>query len=362
MIYKYEDVESVHLEITQKCQAACPMCARNQNGGDDNPHIDNSELTLDDCKKIFSIEFIQRLKSITLCGNLGDPIIASDTLEVIQYFREHNSSLWIGMNTNAGARSIEWWTNLAHTIGRQGAVIFSLDGLSDTNHLYRQHVNWDICMRSATAFIAAGGRARWDYLIFGHNEHQVLEAEALSLKMGFEQFVKKKTGRFYDAAKHSGKESHQGFNKSGSKTVNLVKPENIKHMNKALTGEQKLTDKYGSLDSYYDVAKIHCKVKDKKEIYISAEGLMLPCCWTADRMYKWWLKDPKTEQIWDFIEKNGGKNSINIVEHGLKAVMDSDILNDIENSWDIIGCNNGKLKICAMKCGVEFDPFGEQFK
>jgi ubiquinone/menaquinone biosynthesis C-methylase UbiE len=46
------------------------------------------------------------------------------------------------------------------------------------------------------AFIAAGGRARWDFLIFEHNQHQVEEAEALATKWGFEKFVAKKTGRF----------------------------------------------------------------------------------------------------------------------------------------------------------------------
>ena len=59
-MYNYNDIEAVHLEITQKCQAACPMCDRNQNGGALNPHIKLDELTLQDCKKIFSPSFIKR--------------------------------------------------------------------------------------------------------------------------------------------------------------------------------------------------------------------------------------------------------------------------------------------------------------
>ena len=31
---------------------------------------------------------------------------------------------------------------IAKTFGRMGTVIFSLDGLEDTNHLYRQNVVW----------------------------------------------------------------------------------------------------------------------------------------------------------------------------------------------------------------------------
>ena len=46
-MYNYTDIREVHLEVTQKCQAACPMCDRNENGGVDNRHIDNSFVTLE---------------------------------------------------------------------------------------------------------------------------------------------------------------------------------------------------------------------------------------------------------------------------------------------------------------------------
>ena len=88
-MYRYEDITTVHLEVTQRCQAACPMCDRNQNGGPDNRHITNAELSLEDCKRIFKPDFIRQLKTMYMCGNLGDPIVARDTLEIFQYFREH---------------------------------------------------------------------------------------------------------------------------------------------------------------------------------------------------------------------------------------------------------------------------------
>ena len=61
-MYDISDIRTIHLEITQKCQAACPMCDRNQNGGALNPHINLNELTLDDCKNIFKPSFIKQLK------------------------------------------------------------------------------------------------------------------------------------------------------------------------------------------------------------------------------------------------------------------------------------------------------------
>ena len=43
--------------------------------------------------------------------------------------------MWLSMNTNAGAREETWWAELARVFGRKGAVIFSVDGLEDTNLL-----------------------------------------------------------------------------------------------------------------------------------------------------------------------------------------------------------------------------------
>jgi MoaA/NifB/PqqE/SkfB family radical SAM enzyme len=354
-MYRYEDIKTIHLEVTQNCQAACPMCDRNMNGEGINPHINLDELSLKDCKDIFTASFIKQLDTMYMCGNLGDPIVAKDTLEIFSYFRQHNPNIWLSMNTNGGAKNEAWWRDLATTFGRKGAVIFSVDGLRDTNHIYRQGVVWDNVERNMRAFIDAGGRARWDFLIFEHNQHQVEEAEALAEEWGCETFMKKKTGRFIDT-KSNKKEKHQAKDRKGKDTAELKKPE-AKYQNKALTKQEAILKKYGSMDAYYDAAPIICKVKKENSLFITAEGLALPCCWTAGRMYKWWHKDPKVEQIWDFITDKTALDARN----GLDKVFETGIFEDIQNSWNKTSCADGKLKVCAMKCGAEFDPFANQF-
>jgi len=355
-MYNYSDIRSIHLEVTQNCQASCPMCDRNMNGEGINPHINLDELTLEDCKKIFLPEFIAQLNTMYMCGNLGDPIVARDTLEIFKYFREHNPTMWLSMNTNAGAKNVEWWNELAYVFGRMGAVIFSVDGLRDTNHIYRQGVNWDNVERNMRAFIDAGGRARWDFLIFEHNQHQVDEAEALAKEWGCEKFMKKKTGRFV-TAQVDPKDKHQSKDRKGNDTAELKKPDE-KYLNKALSKQEVILKKYGSMDAYYNATPIICKVKKENSLFITAEGLALPCCWTAGRMYKWWHKDPKVEQIWDFIPD---KNALD-ARNGLDKVFATGVFDQIQDSWNKPSCDAGKLKVCATKCGAEFDPFTEQFK
>lgn len=357
-MYKIQDIRQVHLEITQRCQAACPMCDRNQNGGALNPHINLDELSIDDCKQIFSPAFIQQLESMYMCGNLGDAIVAEHTLEVFEYFRTHNSKMHLSMNTNAGAREPEWWKSLASIIGERGHVIFSVDGLADTNHIYRQNVQWSKVEQSMDAFIKSGGRARWDFLIFEHNQHQVEQAEELAKRKGFENFIAKKTGRFI-TTNFEAKQSHQAVDRKGKTTAELKKPDE-QYQNEALKQQQTIIDKYGSMDAYYDTVPVNCKVAKSKSLFISAEGLALPCCWTAGRMYKWWHADPHIEQIWSIIDSIGGKEVLD-ARQGLDKVFDTGVFDLIQKSWNKKSCSEGKLKVCANKCGVEWDPYTEQF-
>ena len=360
-MYNYDQIKRVHLEVTQRCQAACPMCDRNENGGKDNRHITNAELSLSDCQSIFTPKFIKQLETMYMCGNLGDPIIAKDSLEIFRYFRQHNQGMWLSMNTNGGAKDESWWRELAGVYGRMGTVIFSVDGLKDTNHLYRQNVVWDNIERNMRAFVDAGGRARWDYIVFGHNEHQVDEARALAESWGVERFQLKKSGRFF-TAKSVKKDFHQARNRKGEQTQVIAKPVKAENQNLALLKLKEIEKTYGSMSDYYNKCNIKCKVAEEKNIFITAEGLLMTCCWTAGRMYKWWHKDYRVEQIWDHIDRAGGPLAIDAKLHGLESVFTSGILESITDSWSKNSVAEGKLGVCAMKCGTEFDPFAEQFR
>ena len=386
-MYKSHEIRTVHLEITDKCNAACPMCARNINGGEDNPQLPGTELSIDDIKQIFRPEFIRQLDRMYMCGNYGDPIAARDTLETFQYFREHNAKINLSMHTNGSAKKPDWWRQLAYALGSKGYVVFSIDGLEDTNHLYRQNTVWSKIIENAKAFIDAGGRARWDYIVFAHNEHQVEEAEALANKMGFERFQYKKSARFFSVATGMTKEMHQASNRKGVATTLLQAPTNPKYRNSALqelakisSGEIKTipsraaelkgtqypqifhkdTAKKKPMEKVWDEAVIKCKVKEEKSVYVSAEGIVQPCCWTAGQMYVWyWIE--RGGQIWKLIDE-AGKDSLNALNHGLDSIIDGDFFQrKVPDSWNKPSCAEGKLAVCAKTCGTKYDAFKEQF-
>jgi MoaA/NifB/PqqE/SkfB family radical SAM enzyme len=390
MLYSYNDIRTLHLEVTDKCNAACPMCARNINGGEDNPQLPDVELSKTDVEKMFPIDFISQLDRMYMCGNYGDPIAAKDTLEIFQYFRDNNPKMTLSLHTNGSAKSTEWWSQLAKTLGPKGYVVFSVDGLEDTNHLYRQNTVFSKIMSNAQAFIDAGGRARWDYIVFAHNEHQVEEAEALATKMGFEKFQFKKSARFFSNASGVTKEMHQSANRKGMQTTLLQPPTNPKYRNSALQELSKIAstknevkflpskvvdldsilgrqvfhieeDKKSPMEKYWDTAPINCKVAEEKSLYVSAEGIVQPCCWTAGQMYVWYWH-PESSQVWDLINVVG-KDNLNAKKTSLQSIVDGLFFQTLlPESWKKSSCADGKLAVCAKTCGGKYDAFTEQFK
>ena len=270
--------------------------------------------------------------------------MANDLLPSLQYMRQQNKRLKLSVITNGSARPVEWWRDLAKVTN---SVRFGIDGLSDTHKLYRQGANWSIIIRNAKAFIEAGGHAIWDYLVFGHNEHQIEEARALADKLGFAEFVVKKTGRFFSNIQLKGKNEHAG----------ITKPKDEKNINKSLKKEDMIKKKYGSMDAYLDQTEIECKVQKTSEIYLSAEGVVLPCCWLAGQMYKWYLVK-KSSEIWEYVDQH----EHNIHNHTLKEIFDTGLFENIEETWTKKSLWDGKLKTCALKCGKELDQFGDQYK
>jgi len=353
------DVRMVHLEPTQLCQASCPMCDRNKNGGEVNQHLVGASLSVEDVRRIFPKSFVQELKTIYMCGNHGDPILAPDCLEIMEYFRKCNPSINLSITTNGGARKPEWWERLAKIVD---VVNFSVDGLEDTNHLYRQGVQWKVVEDNLQAFCDAGGYAKWTFIAFNYNEHQIKEAEQFSKLIGCKEFVVKKSGRYVVSADLKKRETHQAVNRKGELTTLLSQPKNPKYHNKAINKDYDIiTKEYGSMDSFIDVAEIKPKCVEKQEIFVSALGHVYPCCWLHGQVYKWW-RNPEDSQEYQMIQLTGGLDKINANITPIEQIVNGEFFDEIKNSWNIEGCSNGRLKTCGTKCNVGFDPFRAQWQ
>lgn len=237
------EIKVLHLEGTDVCQAACPLCSRETNP-DFNKNTKH-HLHIDTVLEQFNNDAIAKLDKLMICGNYGDPAAGKYTLDIFKYFRNINPNITLGMNSNGALRSTNWWTKIGKLFNKPyDYVVFSIDGLEDTNHLYRVNVLWDKLMENVKAYIDAGGIAHWDMLIYQHNQHQVEACEQLARSLGFTLFRAKVSKR--------------------TPILGLKQPE-------------------GWNEPILDTGAIKCHALQEQSLYIDSQGRPSPCCWIGDR-------------------------------------------------------------------------------
>jgi len=311
------------------------MCPRRINGGVLNPLMSLVEIDLETFKQWFSEEFIQQLDSLFMCGNLGDPIIAQDSLEIIRYLKTVNPNIRLSMHTNGSARSTQWWEALAVTGTR---VVFGIDGLADTHSLYRINTDWNKIIENAEAFINAGGYAEWHMLVFKHNEHQIEECRSMSEQLKFKTFQIKHTTRFTDV-------KFPVLDDTGKTIYNLYPSTKTEEMlPQILTYARDLP--MSQIDAN---CTINCKAVKWKQIYVAASGNVGPCCWMdfKEKLHK------QNTRI-DYMDKIG--MFPNLYEQSLADIFNSGYFDKISNTWD-----NEPVFECAKQCG-KFDKSGSQYE
>lgn len=189
-------VKTLHIEASSVCNAACPMCPREINPLF-NKSTDAISITLEQIQEKFDVDFIKQLELVYLCGSYGDPAACPDCIKILKYLREVNDRVCLGLHSNGGLRNTKWWEELGKILSRTGDYCrFGIDGLKDTNHIYRVNTDFDKVMDNAQAFISSGGQAVWEFIVFEHNEHQVEEARRMSKELGFVDFIEKVSRRF----------------------------------------------------------------------------------------------------------------------------------------------------------------------
>lgn len=350
-VYAYEDIREVHLEITSRCNAACPQCPRNLAGGATNPGLPLTELSLDDVRKIFPEGFVRQLRKVYLCGNYGDAMVAGSTLPALEYMRAASPSLVLGIHTNGSGRTAAWWGALARVVSY---CRFGIDGLEDTNHLYRRGTSWSRVMDAARAFIAAGGVAEWDFIVFEHNQHQVEEARALARQMGFARFFAKRTSRFWAGGEQVERASVR--DRRGDVVYTIAAPTDPAFRNTAATAITAAISGKDAYRRYLATCAVKCRVQEPAKLYVSAEGLVLPCCFLANLYPPG--RAPGTAPIFALLERLGGKDAIDARLQGVRDIVEGPLFQRLVPAGWAPG--DARLEPCARVCG-EYDLHARQY-
>jgi MoaA/NifB/PqqE/SkfB family radical SAM enzyme len=382
--FDLKKINSVHIELSNYCNASCPMCPRFfRNSPLLRPDLNLSQISIDQFKQFFPKDYLRIFKKFIMCGTHGDPGMAKDLYEICEYIGsvKYNE---VVIHTNGGMKSEDFWFKLGQLFKdkKLWSVIFSIDGLEDTNHLYRRGVDWTKLMNNLTAFIRGGGQVVWEYLIFKHNEHQVEQARQLSIDLGIKEFRPKKALGVFSGDQLS---SLPAVNSQGDIEHVIESPTNPKYRNlETPTGTQQLVpeayqfnvqfykDRKRYLDRYeknvnnmtniiyqkialedlktQDNSSITCKAVERKEIFIASDGTLLPCCYVGTQHTSGYAKSEDLQLKHEM--NKWSKDAFNLNNHSIVEILSSGAFDRIfADSWNKKSCGDGKLIVCANACG-----------
>jgi len=379
------DVGVMHLELTSRCNLLCPMCGRTTGMDGDNIKLKKrDDLDLTDTDPRVIQQALEDMKPflpnhVFINGNYGDPIMYPYLLEVVKMCKDIGVAQ-VTLSTNGSAQTEAWWIELASIMRKPDKVIFAIDGLEDTNHLYRVNSKWNIIMRNAKAFIANGGIARWDFIGFAHNEHQIDEARQLAEDMGFVKFRYKKSNRYVIPTHYEGEEveaietkkeltfvakQHVAKNKKNieSKTADqkekalaTILAEPTKTKSNTTNKVDDVIKKHKGFDNYVKVTEIACQTKRDKSIFIDYQGKVWPCCWQGHYYSKIGhdMATPRRIEDNKNMWKRYGKDFNDLSKHSLFDILKTPYFaNDLVASWETN--SDERLWICGKTCGKELD-------
>lgn len=164
-------LRELHLEISTKCALACHVCPRTLY-----PQLYKvGEMPLEVVGRIAHSS--PDVDTVTLCGDHGDPIYHSQFHDILRTLKTMRGEPYIVIATNGSYRPRSWWETVAEILRPKDRVVFGVDGLKDTSHIYRVNNDWE-SISTAIETLKSRGRCsvEWQWILFRYNQHQLREA------------------------------------------------------------------------------------------------------------------------------------------------------------------------------------------
>jgi len=330
-----DQIKTLQLEITTYCNAKCPHCPRFSEDGSGHlaPSVKLQHWDIPAVVANLEVEKMTLLERIIIEGDKGDPVMHPKLYDLLVYFSQAPSHPIVELTTNGSIQSAKWWTKIAAIPNL--IVRFSIDGLKDTNHLYRVGTDFDRIVANAQAFISAGGNALMKTLLFKHNEHQIDELIQFSLDMGFFAiwFMRGDLGRFLGLPVWPVQIDGQ--------VIHTIEPSN-EYKNAHNIIHRSIPKYEQVLGNELDVHDFICPNLTKGRLYIAYQQHVIPCCMMHNDLY---LDYPSGRRLINEIV--GDIDSIDLSKHKMSAILTSSLFNNrLEDHF----YNGRHLPTCTKSC------------
>lgn len=321
MLYSFKNTQVFEIELTNYCNAFCGACDRNVNGGSIHPNLKIKHMDEKIWKLLITTENLQHIKEIHFDGNFGDAIMHPNLIDFLNHLASVKSNLIIKISTNGGARDTTFWKNLANVLNKfdYHYVQFAIDGLKDTNHIYRRGVVWDKLISNVETFIQHSGYAQWRTIVFDHNKYQLSKMVELAKNLGFSKF---KTYRNRETPIKTN--SYKDFPKS------IITSPSIEEFEKEYKIFYSWNKNKIPLLDHIDNNEYDCPFGKERIIVIDPFGNLWPCCFIQGNQVTQHKQFPYDK----YLKEN------NIAQHNLKDILDF-FQNDLYAAW-----NNDAYLIC----------------
>lgn len=323
-MYSIRTLEHITIEPTSFCNARCPQCDRFDSKN--NTIVPLKHLDVNILKKNMQPNLFPNLKQVDISGNCGDILNHKDPNSFLLLYKDIQ---YIRMETNGSIRDESFYKNLAKFKNLE--LTFSIDGLKDTNHLYRQECDFDKIMSNVKSYINAGGNAVWKFIVFKHNEHQINEAKEQSQKIGFKNFKIQHSDRsWYYGKKWAvyNKNKYQFDLEPSSILENNLHSDN-RNLNKKV------------LNIYKKNKVIEgCPWAQQKKVFVSYNGYVVPCCMLSTDL---WNNTYNTKFFKKYVKN---LDTISLYKNDIKKIFESEFYTkDLPNSF-----KKNPMPTCLQHC------------
>lgn len=343
------NIKRLQIEITNLCNAYCPGCARNDFGGKLKDHIYTNAMQSVVWQRLITIDNLENIIGITLNGAFGDPLMHPDILEMLDHLYTVKPDVSVTISTNGSMRNEKFFYQLAEVLRkfRRHEVIFSIDGLEDTNQIYRRNTNFNKIIKNLKAFNTAGGRAEWWMVVFEHNKHQIVRAKQMAKDLGCHRFALRKSyEKEIEAKSYLKFPAGVMVSPDYSEVERLISLHNTEFVrDDALVGEVNEMSSAHTKDKM--LTRKVCPWAEQQMIQIDHLGHIWPCCY----VHEFQLDGTKPEWDRKYLSAKHGTFYNNImVQKNLKSILESPFFAKYVNeSWEGVGKWKDKSPLCK-KC------------